>query len=116
MRMSNKFWSGKRNGKAATTAMNEVWGEVQVSPPATPKEAEVFCRIQAKRCTVNLVNARDRGDKRAVRHLERKLAVYQFLHNLAKAAPEVTECPRCRVTAVKDGVCVCCGHKPEVEG
>lgn len=102
---------GQRGGgKVATAVEFEVWDEMSVYPPATAKEAEAFCRIQIKRCNVNLANAKDRGDKRAVINLERKLAVYQFLHRLAKATPAPTECPQCRVTALENGVCACCGY------
>lgn len=102
---------GQRGGgKVAAAVEFEVWDEMSVNPPATAKEAEAFCRVQIKRCNMNLANAKDRGDKRAVVHLERKLAVYQFLHRLAKAAPAPTECPQCRVTAFENGVCACCGY------
>ena len=104
---------GPRSGKSLTRAVWEMWGEFD-SPPATPKEAEAFCRIHIKRCNMNLANAKDRGDKRAVINLERKLAVYEYLYNLVKGkAAEInsaTECPHCRVHAVgTDGVCSCCG-------
>lgn len=106
---------GRRNGKAITHAFVEAFNEMSVDPPATPEEAEAFCRIHIKRCNMNLANAKDRGDKRAVISLERKLAVYEYLYNLAKKhaadLESTTDCPNCRVHAVnKDGVCACCGY------
>lgn len=106
---------GRRNGKAITQAFVEAFNEMSVDPPATPEEAEAFCRIHIKRCNMNLANAKDRGDKRAVINLERKLAVYEYLYKLAKdkvaEIKSTTECPKCRVHAVgTDGVCACCGY------
>ena len=89
--------------------------EMSVYPPATAKEAEAFCRIQIKRCNMNLANAKDRGDKRAVVHLERKLAVYEYLMQMSTSAVNaeakvMRECPNCRVTSVDIfGLCHCCG-------
>lgn len=86
---------GQRAGKGLEAATYEVINEMSVDPPATPKEAEVFCRIQIKRCRMNLANAKDRGDKRAVIHLERKLAVYEYLYRLSK-----TEAPPARLAGI----------------
>lgn len=110
---------GRRNGKAIMQAFTEALNEMLVYPPATAEEAMIFCRIRIKRCNINLASAKDRGDKRAVINLERKLAVYEYLYKLAKAQAEAfegaTDCPNCRVHAVeKDGECSCCGQKVEV--
>lgn len=93
-----------------------VMDEMTPYPPVTAEEAEAFCRIHIRRCNVNLANAKDRGDKRAVINLGRKLAVYEYLYRLAKdkadVLKETTSCPHCLVYAVdKDGVCACCGCK-----
>lgn len=112
---------GRRNGKAITQAFVEAINEMSVDPPATAAEAEAFCRIQIKRCNMNLANAKDRGDKRAVLNLERKIAVYRYLYDLVRdrrdceKSPKV--CPYCQVFAVGiDGICSCCGKKiPEQE-
>lgn len=111
---------GKRVGKSSTAAAFEVITEMSVYPPVSPKEAETFCRIHIKRCNMNLANAKDRGDKRAVLNLERKLAVYEYLYKLAKDKDDeiesTTDCPSCLVHAVgKDGVCACCGYKKTEE-
>lgn len=115
-------------GKAVAAAALEAAVEMQVNPPATAEEAKAFCRIQIKRCTVNLANAKDRRDKRAIAHLERKLAVYQFLHRMVKnctppppAEPKsqlpdppegYTECPNCMTWSIHpNGYCPCCGTK-----
>lgn len=118
--------AGVRSGKGANAILLEVLDEMSVQPPATPKEAETFCRIQIKRCRMNLANAKDRGDKRAVLHLERKLAVYEYLYRLAQTeAPpamivrdQVESCPNCRVHAVgtSSGVCPVCGQVTLGEG
>ena len=109
--VTNLIQGGQRSsGKTAAAVQAQIWNETSVYPLATAKEAEAFCRIQIKRCNVNLANAKDRGDKRAILHLERKLAVYQYLHRMVKAAPEATECPNCRLAAVENGICACCGE------
>lgn len=107
---------GQRGGgKVAAAVEFEVWDEMSVNPPATAKEAEAFCRVQIKRCNMNLTNAKDRGDKRAVVHLERKLAVYEYLMQMSTSAVNaeakvMRECPNCRVTSVDIfGLCHCCG-------
>ena len=107
---------GQRGGgKVAAAVEFEVWDEMSVNPPATAKEAEAFCRVQIKRCNMNLANAKDRGDKRAVVHLERKLAVYEYLMQMSTSAVNaeakaMRECPNCRVTSVDIfGLCHCCG-------
>lgn len=105
---------GQRAGKSLSLAAWEMWPEHPDSPPATPEEAEAFCRVHIKRCNINLANAKGRGDKRAVLNLERKLAVYEYLYKLSAsqvaAFKSTTACPRCRVYAVgKDRVCSCCG-------
>lgn len=106
---------GQRNGKAQEATSYEVYDEMSVYPPASKQEVEAFLRLQIKRCQVNLANARDRGDNRAKAHLERKLAVYQYLMQMSVSAvnTEATamrECPNCRVTSVDIfGLCHCCG-------
>ena len=105
----------QRTGKANTAALYEVYDEMTVYPPATKQEAEAFLRLHIKRCRVNLANARDRGDNRAKAHLERKLAVYEYLIQRSTSAVNVEakamrECPYCRVTSVDIfGLCHCCG-------
>lgn len=101
------------NGRAYDAVKLQIWDEMSAYAPATLEEAEAYCRIQIKRCNINLANAKDRGDKRAVLHLERKLAVYQLMYQLAKTAPMAAECPHCRVAAMENGVCACCGITEE---
>ena len=109
------FLRGRGEGKALHAAQLEILDEFTVHPPATKEEATAFLRLQIKRCRVNLVNARDRGDNRAMAHLERKLAVYEYLKSTLNAqqnAPveAIRECPECRVVAVDNfGLCHCCG-------
>lgn len=84
---AGRITTGKVSSKRlhqALAASYQVTDEMSVYPPVTPQEAEAFCRVHIKRCNMNLANAKDRGDKRAITHLERKLAVYQYLHKLAK--------------------------------
>lgn len=105
---------GQRNGKTLAGAMLEAAAETQVNPPATAEEAFAFCDLQLKRCNVNLTNARDRGDNRAVANLERKLAVYQFLKGrcLDQMVPHpgTRDCPNCLTHSVDIfGHCACCG-------
>ena len=106
---------GQRNGKAQEAALYEVYDEMSVYPPASKQEVETFLRLQIKRCQVNLANARDRGDNRAKAHLERKLAVYEYLMQMSTSAVNaeakaMRECPNCRVTSVDIfGLCHCCG-------
>lgn len=105
----------QRTGKANTAALYEVYDEMSVYPPATKQEAEAFLRLHIKRCRVNLANAKDRGDNRAKAHLERKLAVYEYLMQMSTSAVNaeskaMRECPNCRVTSVDIfGLCHCCG-------
>lgn len=105
----------QRTGKANTAALYEVYDEMSVYPPANKQEAEAFLRLQIKRCRVNLANAKDRGDNRAKAHLERKLAVYEYLMQMSTSAVNaeakvMRECPNCRVTSVDIfGLCHCCG-------
>lgn len=105
----------QRTGKAQEAALLEVYDEMSVYPPATKQEAEAFLRLQIKRCRVNLANAKDRGDNRAKVHLERKLAVYEYLMQRSTSAVNVEakvmrECPNCRVLSVDIfGLCHCCG-------
>lgn len=106
--------SPKRNGKTLAAAALEVAADIHVNPPATAEEALTFCRLQIKRCMVNLANARDRGDNRAVSNLERKLAVYQYLKErcLDKMVPlsGTRDCPNCLTNSVDIfGHCACCG-------
>lgn len=106
---------GQRNGKAQDAALYEVYDEMSVYPPASKQEAEAFLRLNIKRCQVNLANAKDRGDNRAKIHLERKLAVYEYLMQMSTSAVNaevkaMRECPNCRVTSVDIfGLCHCCG-------
>lgn len=106
---------GQRNGKAQEAALYEVYDEVSVYPPASKQEVEAFLRLHIKRCRVNLANAKDRGDNRAKAHLERKLAVYEYLMQMSTSAVNAEakamhECPNCRVTSVDIfGLCHCCG-------
>lgn len=105
----------QRTGKANTAALYEVYDEMTVYPPATKQEVEAFLRLHIKRCRVNLANAKDRGDNRAKAHLERKLAVYEYLMQMSTSAVNaevkpMLECPNCRVTSVDIfGICHCCG-------
>lgn len=106
---------GQRNGKAQEAALYEVYDEMSVYPPASKQEVEAFLRLHIKRCRVNLANAKDRGDNRAKAHLERKLAVYEYLMQMSNSAVNaeakvMRECPNCRVTSVDIfGLCHCCG-------
>ena len=106
---------GQCNGKAQEAALYEVYDEMSVYPPASKQEVEAFLRLHSKRCRVNLANARDRGDERAKAHLERKLAVYEYLMQMSTRAVNaeakaMRECPYCRVTSVDIfGLCHCCG-------
>lgn len=110
----NKLF-GQRNGKAQEAALYEVYDEMSVYPPASKQEVEAFLRLHIKRCRVNLANAKDRGDNRAKAHLERKLAVYEYLMQMSTSAVNaeskvMRECPNCRVTSVDIfGLCHCCG-------
>ena len=105
---------GQRGGGKSYDAVKlQIWDEMSEYAPATLEEAEAYCRIQIKRCNINLANAKERGDKRAALHLERKLAVYQLMHQLAKTAPTTSECSHCRVAAMENGVCACCGTTEE---
>lgn len=101
-------------GKTVAAAALEAAAEMQVNPPATVEEAFAFCDLQLKRCNVNLANARDRGDNRAVANLERKLAVYQFLKERCLdqmvPPPGTQSCPNCLTHSVDIfGHCACCG-------
>lgn len=102
-----------RSGKTAAAAALEVANEMSVYPPATAEEAFAFCDLQSKRCIVNLANAKDRGDNRAVANLERKLAVYQYLKERCLDAmtppPGTRSCPNCLTHSVDIfGHCSCC--------
>lgn len=105
---------GQRLGKGYFAAAREVFSEATEQPPVSSKEAEVFCRIHIKRCNVNLANAKDRGDKRAIIHLRRKLAVYEYLFELVQkqtSADKIETCPNCRVSSIGEtGTCPCCGQ------
>lgn len=107
---------GQRNGKAQEAALYKVYDEMSVYPPASKQEVEAFLRLHIKRCRVNLANAKDRGDNRAKAHLERKLAVYEYLMQMSTSAVNaevkpMRECPNCRVTSVDIfGLCHCCGN------
>lgn len=102
---------GQRNGKVVDEVVLELYDEMTPYPPATKEEAQAFLRVQIKRCNMNLANAKDRGDKRAIVNLERKLAVYEYLQRVTEAQV-VEDCPNCRVHAVgNNGVCPVCGWK-----
>lgn len=112
----NTLIVGRRgNGRSFATALDVVATELSVDPPASKQEVEAFLRLHIKRCRVNLANAKDRGDNRAKAHLERKLAVYEYLMQMSTSAVNVEakvmrECPNCRVTSVDIfGLCHCCG-------
>ena len=98
-------------GKALAGAIEEL----SALPGVSTAEVQEFCRVQIKRCGVNLANAKSRGDNRAKAHLERKLAVYEYLMQMSTSAvnaksPAMRECPNCRVTSVDIfGLCHCCG-------
>lgn len=111
--------SRKRSGKTLAAASLEVAAEMNVNPPATPEEAFAFCNLHIKRCTMNLANAKERGDNRAAVNLERKLAVYQYLKErcLDAMTPNVVPpmgtraCPVCLTHSVDIfGHCSCCGQ------
>lgn len=110
----NKLF-GQRSGKAQEATLYEVYDEMSVYPPVTKQEVEAFLRLHIKRCRVNLANAKDRGDNRAKAHLERKLAVYEYLMQMSTSvvnaeSKAMRECPNCRVTSVDIfGFCHCCG-------
>lgn len=112
----NKLF-GQRSGKAQEAALLEVYDEMSVYPPASKQEVEAFLRLHIKRCRVNLANAKDRGDNKAKAHLERKLAVYEYLQQLVylqglsvESVKAMRECPNCKVTSVDIfGLCHCCG-------
>lgn len=89
--------------------------ELSALPEVSAAEAQEFCRVQIKHCGVNLANAKSRGDKRAVAHLERKLAIYQHLQDLLLKQVDppagARECPECRTHSVNVfGHCACCGR------
>lgn len=112
----NTIIVGRRgNGRSFATALDAVTTELSVDPPASKQEVEAFLRLHIKRCRVNLANAKDRGDNRAKAHLERKLAVYEYLMQMSTSAVNaevkpMRECPNCRVTSVDlFGLCHCCG-------
>ena len=112
----NTIVVGRRgNGRSFTTALDAVTTELSVDPPASKQEVEAFLRLHIKRCRVNLANAKDRGDNRAKAHLERKLAVCEYLMQMSTSAVNaeakaIRECPNCRVTSVDIfGLCHCCG-------
>lgn len=109
MRSKDSLLRGRGSGKVLTEIVHQVFDEVDTNPPANLEEAAAFCRIQTKRCNVNLANAKDRGDKRAIIHLERKLAVYGCLSELVAKAQS---CPSCLVhsMAEEDEACPCCGY------
>lgn len=106
---------GQRHGKQMTAAAHEVFDEMTAYPPATKEEAQAFLRVQAKRCKMNLANAKNRNDNRAQANLTRKLAVYEYLMQMSTSAVNaeakaMRECPNCRVTSVDIfGLCHCCG-------
>lgn len=112
----NTIIVGRRgNGRSFATALDAVATELPVDPPASKQEVEAFLRLHIKRCRVNLANAKDRGDNRAKVHLERKLAVYEYLMQMSTSAVNaeakaMRECPNCRGTSVDIfGLCHCCG-------
>ena len=107
---------GQRGGGKVHDAVKlQIWDEVSSYPSETPEEAAAFCQTQIKRCKINLANAKDRGDDKAVLHLERKLVVYEYLMQMSTIAVNaetkpMRECPNCKVTSVDIfGLCHCCG-------
>lgn len=100
---------GRGSCKTLDRAGLEVCQEMAVCPPATPDEVLKFCRVQIRRCAVNLENAKKRGDTTAVAHLERKLAVYQYLYQQVDM-DNTRECPECKTHSVDIfGHCQVCG-------
>ena len=107
---------GQRGGgKAHAAAVQDVYNERAIQPSATKGEALAFLRVHAKRCRINLANAKDRNDTRAQAHLERKLAVYEYLERVVNSQVNVPkeatrECPECLTHSVDIfGHCACCG-------
>ena len=108
----------RRNGKTMAAVMAEVHTELTVHPPASKEEVQAFLRLQIKRCRVNLVNAKDRGDLRAQANISRKMACYEYLSMVIAERQEANqstkatrECPYCRVHSVDIfGYCHCCGR------
>ena len=51
---------------------------------ATPSDVVRFNKVQLRRAKTNLVNAQNRGDKRAVTNIQRKMAIYQYTVDMAQ--------------------------------
>ena len=106
---------GQRNGKVLSGVVLEIYDEMTPYPPATKEEVQAFLRVQIKRCNVNLANAKDRGDKRAVVNLTRKLAIHEYLEKLVPeqaSSDGFKECPECEKRSVDIfGYCRCCGKR-----
>lgn len=77
---------GKRNGKGLAAAAAEAMAEVAELPTVGPQEALEFLRVQIRRATLNRNNAVRRKDKTAEGHLNKKLAVYEYLKGLVENA------------------------------
>lgn len=75
---------GKRNGKGLATATAEAMAEVAELPTVGPKEALEFLRVQIRRATLNRDNAIQRRDHKAKAHLNKKLAIFEFLKSLVE--------------------------------
>ena len=104
----------KRGQRGQGKALAGAIEELSALPEVSAAEAQAFCRVQIKRCEVNLANAKSRGDSRAIANLEKKLAIYQLMRDLLlkQVDPPVgaRECPECRTYSVNSfGYCACCG-------
>lgn len=51
---------------------------------ATPSDVVRFNKTQLGRAKTNLVNAQERGDRRAVANIQRKMAIYQYTIDMAQ--------------------------------
>lgn len=51
---------------------------------ATPSDVVRFNKTQLGRAKTNLVNAQERGDRRAVSNIQRKIAIYQYTIDMAQ--------------------------------
>lgn len=51
---------------------------------ATPSDVVQFNKTQLRRAKTNLVNAQQRGDKRAVTNIQRKMSIYQYTIDMAQ--------------------------------
>lgn len=51
---------------------------------ATPSDVVRFNKTQLERAKTNLFNAQKRGDRRAVANIQRKMAIYQYIMDMAQ--------------------------------